>query len=330
MHKIFVLSEEDTRQLLELEEVIEAIENVYKEKASGSGKVFPLVFHEFEKGVADMDIKSGTLDKMGVYGLKLVSWFGNNPSKGLPSLSGIVMLFDSSTGLPIGTISAEHMTGMRTGAAGAIGAKYLARNNSEVMLMVGSGHQASYQIRAMQTVIKGLKKVFVYDPINFESAKGFISKFEYKLDSIEYIPVQDLETSVANSDIIVTATPSKKPLIMKEWVKAGTHFSCMGSDMSGKQEIDENILKSARLFTDDILQSVSVGEFEVGINNGTITKEDIICEIGDVLNGEYDGRTSDNDITVFDSTGIGLQDIAAGYIAIQKAKKINIGTEVKF
>lgn len=330
MHKIFVLSEEDTRQLLELEEVIEAIENVYKEKASGSGKVFPLVFHEFEKGVADMDIKSGTLDKMGVYGLKLVSWFGNNPSKGLPSLSGIVMLFDSSTGLPIGTISAEHMTGMRTGAAGAIGAKYLARNNSEVMLMVGSGHQASYQIRAMQTVIKGLKKVFVYDPINFESAKGFISKFEYKLDSIEYIPVQDLETSVANSDIIVTATPSKKPLIMKDWVKAGTHFSCMGSDMSGKQEIDENILKSARLFTDDILQSVSVGEFEVGINNGTITKEDIICEIGDVLTGEYDGRTSDNDITVFDSTGIGLQDIAAGYIAIQKAKKNNIGTEVKF
>lgn len=330
MHKIFVLSEEDTKQLLELEEVIEAIENVYKEKSSGSGKVFPLVFHEFEKGVADMDIKSGTLDKMGVYGLKLVSWFGNNPSKGLPSLSGIVMLFDSSTGLPIGTISAEHMTGMRTGAAGAIGAKYLARNNSEVMLMVGSGHQASYQIRAMQTVIKGLKKVFVYDPINFESAKGFISKFEYKLDSIEYIPVQDLETSVANSDIIVTATPSKKPLIMKEWVKAGTHFSCMGSDMSGKQEIDENILKSAKLFTDDILQSVSVGEFEVGINNGTITKEDIICEIGDVLNGEYDGRTSDNDITVFDSTGIGLQDIAAGYIAIQKAKKINIGTEVKF
>ena len=330
MHKIFVLSEEDTRQLLELEEVIEAIENVYKEKSSGSGKVFPLVFHEFEKGVADMDIKSGTLDKMGVYGLKLVSWFGNNPSKGLPSLSGIVMLFDSSTGLPIGTISAEHMTGMRTGAAGAIGAKYLARNNSEVMLMVGSGHQASSQIRAMQTVIKGLKKVFVYDPINFESAKGFISKFEYKLDSIEYIPVQDLETSVANSDIIVTATPSKKPLIMKEWVKAGTHFSCMGSDMSGKQEIDENILKSAKLFTDDILLSVSVGEFEVGINNGTITKEDIICEIGDVLNGEYDGRTSDNDITVFDSTGIGLQDIAAGYIAIQKAKKINIGTEVKF
>lgn len=330
MHKIFVLSEEDTRQLLELEEVIEAIENVYKEKSSGSGKVFPLVFHEFEKGVADMDIKSGTLDKMGVYGLKLVSWFGNNPSKGLPSLSGIVMLFDSSTGLPIGTISAEHMTGMRTGAAGAIGAKYLARNNSEVMLMVGSGHQASYQIRAMQTVIKGLKKVFVYDPINFESAKGFISKFEYKLDSIEYIPVQDLETSVANSDIIVTATPSKKPLIMKEWVKAGTHFSCMGSDMSGKQEIDENILKSAKLFTDDILQSVSVGEFEVGINNGTITKENIICEIGDVLTGEYYGRTSDNDITVFDSTGIGLQDIAAGYIAIQKAKKINIGTEVKF
>ncbi|MBB6218119.1 ornithine cyclodeaminase/alanine dehydrogenase [Anaerosolibacter carboniphilus] len=330
MQKIYVLSEEDTKQLLEMDEVIEAIENVYREKSSGSGKVFPLVFHEFKRSVADMDIKSGTLDEMRVYGLKLVSWFGDNPSKGLPALSGIVMLFDKNTGLPLGTINAEHMTGMRTGAAGAIGAKYLARKNSEVMLMVGAGHQASYQIRAIQTVIKGIKKVLVYDPMKFESAERFVDRFDYKSDGIEYIPVKDLETAVRSSDIIVTATPSRKPMIMKEWVKKGTHFSCMGSDMSGKQEIDENILKVARLFADDIPQSISVGELEMGIKNGAITQEDIICEIGDVLIGKCDGRTSDDEITVFDSTGIGLQDIAAGYMAIMKAKKNNMGIEVEF
>jgi len=134
MNSIYVLSESDTMELLEMEEVIEAVENVYREKTLGSGKLFPMVFHEFESQVADMDIKSGTLDDMGVYGLKLVSWFGENRKKNLPMLSGVVMLFDRETGIPLALINAEHMTGMRTGAAGAIGARYLARRDSQVML----------------------------------------------------------------------------------------------------------------------------------------------------------------------------------------------------
>lgn len=316
--------------LLEMEEVIETVENVYKEKSLGSGKVFSLVFHEFERAVADMDIKSGTLDSMGVYGLKLVSWFAENGKKGLPALSGVVMLFDRETGLPLGLIDAVHMTGMRTGAAGAIGAKHLARKDSGVMLMVGAGHQASYQIRAMQSVFPNLKKVMVHDPIQFENASRFVKAFSYKRDGIEYIPVENIEGAVRIADIIVTATPSRKPMIMKEWVKKGTHFSCMGSDMEGKQEIDPEILKVSKLVADDIGQSVSVGEFEIGIKTNVISRNDIICEIGDVLIGKNNVRTSSDDITIYDSTGIGLQDIAVGHLAIKKAKMLSLSKTVEF
>lgn len=330
MEKIYILSENDTKELLKMDEVIEVVENVYKEKSSGSGKVFPMVFHEFERGVADMDIKSGTLDNMGVYGLKLVSWFGENASKGLPQLTGVVMLFDGNSGLPLGVINAEHMTGMRTGAAGAIGAKYMARKDSKVMLMVGAGHQASYQIRAMQCVFGDLEKVMVYDPINFEGAQKFVDDFKYKLDKVEYIAVKDLEIATKKADIIVTATPSREAMIMKEWVKKGTHFSCIGSDMEGKQEIDEEILKISKLVCDDITQSVNVGEFEIGIKKGTIKKSDIMCEIGDILEGKLNCRTCDEDITVYDSTGIGLQDIAVGFMVINKAKEIELNRLAQF
>lgn len=330
MNKLIILSEEHTKVLLEMEEVIETVENVYKEKSEGSGVIFPLVFHEFERGVADMDIKSGTLDEMGVYGLKLVSWFGENARNNLPALSGVVMLFDRNNGLPIGLINAEHMTGMRTGAAGAIGAKYLARKDSKIMLMVGAGHQAFYQIRAMQTVFPELEKIMVYDPINLENAKNFIDNFSYKKDLIEYIPVSDLEQSVSCSDIIVTATPSRKPLIFKDWIKKGTHLSCMGSDMEGKQEIDPELLKISKLVSDDISQSISVGEFELAIKSRAISEKDIISEIGDVLEEKKLVRTSADDITVYDSTGIALQDIAVGYMAIKKAEELSISEKVKF
>lgn len=330
MQKFYVLSEDDTKELLNMEEVIEAVENVYIEKSQESGKVFPLVFHEFERAVADMDIKSGTLDSMGVYGLKLVSWFGANQEKGLPSLSGVVMVIDRETGIPMGVINAEHMTGMRTGAAGALGCKYLAREDSKTLLMVGAGHQASFQIRATQALMSGIEKVMVYDPINYENSIKFVADFNHKKEGIEYVAVENLEEAVGNADIIITATPSRKPMIMKEWVKEGTHFSCIGSDLEGKQEIDNHILKVAKLVTDDIGQSISVGEFETGIKNGIIAKEDILCEIGDVITGKTSVRTTDKDITVYDSTGIGLQDIAVGYIAINKAIKMDLDRGIQF
>ncbi len=332
MFQIQVLTLEDTEKLLTMKEVLARIEGVYAEKAKGTAAVWPMVFYEFDPGKADMDIKSGYLKEQGIYGLKLVSWFGSNPAKGLPALTGAVMIFDAATGKPLGLINGEHMTGMRTGAAGAIGIKYLARENSETLLMVGAGHQAAFQITAALTVAQNIRRVLVYDPMDFENARRFCESFELKgaenrnmthailkKRGIVLEPVSDLQQAVKESDIIITATPSRNPLIMKEWVKPGTHFSCMGSDMSGKQEIDETIIGIARIIVDDIPQSVAVGEIETAIKRRIIAEQDIAAEIGEVITGQKPGRISPTDITVFDSTGIGLQDLATGALALEKA-----------
>lgn len=180
MYQIQVLTLEDTVQLLTMKETLGRVEAVYREKAEGTAAVWPMIFYEFEPGKADMDIKSGYLKEQGIYGLKLVSWFGGNPAKGLPALTGAVMLFDGATGKPLGLINGEHMTGMRTGAAGAVGIRHLARADSETLLMVGAGHQAPYQITAALTAVPSIRRVLVYDPMTPENAQRFCADFHLK------------------------------------------------------------------------------------------------------------------------------------------------------
>ena len=141
--------------------------------------------------------------------------------------------------------------------------------------------------------------------------------------------ISSMEEGVRRSDIIITMTPSRKPMIQKEWVKPGTHLSCVGSDMSGKQEIDGHIFENARVFVDDMEQAVNVGECEIPIKEGLFGKEKIAAEIGDLLNGKVKGRTSDEEITIFDSTGIALQDLTVAALALREAKEKNMGCVVE-
>ncbi len=351
MSKVRILNEETIKELLDIKNVIEVIEQVYALKNSNQANLFPIVTHIFEPGKADMDIKSGHLKgKANVFGLKLVSWFGDNIEKGLPDVIGTIMVFDGKTGIPLGILSAEHITGMRTGSAGAIGAKYLARKDSESLLMIGAGHQAFFQIAAALTVLNNIRKVTVYDPIDFKFAVDFCNRVKlrlkneilskYKDDKIYYerltkkfnitfFATDDIKKSTGETDIVVTATPSRKPLIKKEWVKKGTHFTCIGSDMEGKQEIDENIFSMARVFVDDINQAANVGETEIPIKKDIINKESIVGEIGEVILGKVPGRVSKDDITIFDSTGIAHQDLLTANYLIKIAKEKGVGTMVE-
>ena len=350
MSKVRILDHKVIDQVLDMKQVIEAVEKVYALKSSGETDLFPMVFYEFERGKADMDIKSGYLKGENIYGLKLVSWFGENGSKGLPLLYGTTMIFDSRTGKPIGILNAEHVTGMRTGAAGAIGAKYLARKASESLLMVGTGHQSTFQIAATLIAMDNIKTVRIYSPINHDKAKAVSSTIKERLEKdfllryekgsalyeeikrkfdVSYEAVTDLKEAVGKSDIIITATPARSPLIMKEWVRKGTHFSCVGADMEGKQEIDENIFTTARVYVDDMNQAVAVGETEMPIKKGVIARGDIIAEIGDVILGKAKGRSSDEDITIFDTTGIALQDLLTSKLALDIAIAKGLGVEVE-
>ncbi len=347
MFNMRALSHADTEKLLDLETVINKVEEAYVMKHTKEAVLWPMIFHEFEQGAKDMDIKSGYLKGANAFGLKLVSWFGPNTEKGLPQLIGTVMVFDAKTGAPKALLSGEHITMMRTGAAGAIGAKYLARKDSKTLLMVGTGNQATLQIAATLMVMPSIEKVFLWNPINQNEAEVFknmikerlrlnvleliedqqtFSEVERKFD-VEFEVVTDIERATGEADIIITATPSRKALIKKGWVKPGTHFSCIGSDMSGKQEIDEALFGIARVFTDDFAQSTSVGEAEVAVKKGIISEDDILSEIGAVIKGEVIGRQSDEDITIFDSTGIALQDIITANYAIEKSERLGIGSE---
>lgn len=336
MFELKVLSREVTEDVLKMPEVIDAVKEVYQLKAKGDTTVFPLVFHEFEPGIADMDIKSGWLKGSDIFGLKVVSWFGDNAEKGLPALIGTIMVMDGATGVPIGILDGSHITGIRTGAAGAIGAKALARENSQTLMVVGAGHVATFQVAASLMMFPGLKKVCVYDGLSQENAEKFAASmpdtlknsFDYEPEDVTFEAVKDLPKATGESDIIITVTPSRTPIIQKEWVKPGTHFSCIGSDMSGKEEIDPEIFAGARVFTDDTPQCINVGEIEIPIQKGILKEEDIAGEIGEILIGQTVGRENEEQITVFDATGTALLDLLTAKLALAKAEERNLGETV--
>lgn len=159
MANIRILSREDVIRVTEMQPIIDCVEEVYRQKSDGQTVVWPTTFYEFDPGHADMDIKSGYLPQAKLYGHKTVSWFEANQDRGLPDLTGLIAVYSAETGLPIGILDASYITGIRTGAAGAIGARYLARADSQNLVLVGSGSQALFQIAAMKTLFPGLRKI---------------------------------------------------------------------------------------------------------------------------------------------------------------------------
>lgn len=244
---------------------------------------------------------------------------------------------DTEKLLDIGMLDGSYITGIRTGAAGALGAKLLARKESENLLLVGAGNIATFQIAATLKLIPGIKNVMIYDPMSYEFAKKkaedikniLESKFKLMLsDDVKFEAAENIEKATGESDIIITVTPSKKPIIKKEWVKKGTHFSCIGADMEGKEEIDPEIFRNAKIYVDNVNQCINVGETEVPIKTGILKTEEIVGEIGDLIIGIVAGRENDEDITIFDATGMALLDMATAKLAFRKADEIKLGQKV--
>lgn len=334
MTEIRILSAKDVAACLTMDEVIDAVRATYEQKATGEAEAWPMVYHAFEPGVADMDIKSGVLGGAGVFGHKTVAWFSENPARGLPDLYGIIVVLSAETGKPVGVVDGAAITGMRTGAAGALGARALANHEAESLLMVGAGHQALYQIAATLALFDGIETVRVANPHNPERARAFVETLPGKLADqfgieragVRFEAVDDLEAAVEASGIVVTATMATSPLIEAAWVRPGTHLSCMGADMPGKQEIAPAIIAGARLFTDDTANCASNGEIERGLAEGVFGLDHVLGELGDVLAGKVPGRTSAEDVTVFDSAGTALLDIACAKIALDAAARRGLGT----
>ncbi|MDD3289883.1 MAG: ornithine cyclodeaminase family protein, partial [Eubacteriales bacterium] len=313
---VLILNREEVKRVIDMREVIDKVRNVYQLKTQGKSVIWPLVNHEFVDEHAAMDIRSGYIKGEQLHGLKMLNNFPDNKEKGLPPFNGIMMVYDSNTGIPVGIMDASYITCVRTGAAGALGVDSLARKDAKTLMLLGAGKQSSFQIAATLILRPMIDTVYIVDPVNHQQAKDLAAAIKEQLktdfdvngDYVTFIAEESTETAVRNSDAIITITPSRKPIIMKEWVRPGTHFSCIGSDMETKQEIESAIFAGARIFADDIDQCIRVGEMEIPLLQGVINKEDIAGEIGDLLSGNVPGRQSDQETTIFDATGLYILD----------------------
>lgn len=246
--------------------------------------------------------------------MKWVNVHPQNPSRGLPSVMAILIYNDPETGYPLAIMDGTEITAYRTGAAAAIASKYLARQSPHTMGVIGAGYQAYTQI---------LAHVELFKPISikvFDIAQSAVDRLIHAFPqfSLRNCSIQE---AVA-SDIVCTLTPSRTPIIKKEWVKPGTHINAVGADAPGKQELDPSILKEATVVVDDLTQASHSGEINVPIEKGLYSANEVYGTLAEVVVGKKKGRTDNGAITVFDSTGIAVEDIAVAKLLFEKAREV--------
>jgi len=327
--RTLILTDQDVKDLLSMREVIDAVESAFKEKALGRVQMPPKVYL-FYGNVGDLRAMPCYLESLGISSVKIVNSHPRNREKGLPTVMATIILLDPETGFPRAIMGGTWITAMRTGAAGAIAAKYLAKRSSKVAVFIGAGVQARFQLMGLMEIAKSLEEIRVFD-VNPEAERFFVKFFEENyLKNCSIVEARSCEEAVRDADIIVTTTPSRNPVIKNEWIREGVHFNCMGADAPGKEELDPKILKRAsKIVVDDFGQAVHGGEINVPISKGIISESDLYGEIGEIIAGLKKGRENDEEITIFTSTGLAIQDAVTAHLAYEKAVKKNLGVYVK-
>jgi alanine dehydrogenase len=231
-----------------------------------------------------------------------------------------IVLCAPETGRPLAIMNGEYITNMRTGAAGGVAVKYLARKNSSVIGMIGAGMQATTQLLAISEVLDNIEEVKVFDLFP-DISQRYAQVMGVKL-GINIHPVETVEAAT-DADIVVTTTPSREPVVRKQHIKPGTHINAIGADAKGKQELESSLLAGAKVVVDDIRQASHGGEINVPLTEGKLKMEEIHGTIGELAANLKRGRESDDEITVFDSTGLAIQDMACAKLIYEKARKTN-------
>jgi alanine dehydrogenase len=258
---------------------------------------------------------------------KWVSIRENNAKYGLPAVFSILVYTHPETGFPLAICDGSHHTLMRTGASAAVSAKWLARKDSTVLAIVGTGSVAKGTLATCDAVFP-FREVRVWSRTR-ESLDRFIAVEQPLYPHLELRPSTELEQVVRGADVVVTGTHARGWIVDNGWIEPGTHLAALGADLEGEQELDPRILQRARVFVDDIRQCMPDGEINVPLREGLITEDHIAGEIGKVICGELEGRQSEEQITVFDSTGIALQDSATVPLEVERARAAGVGIEKK-
>jgi ornithine cyclodeaminase/alanine dehydrogenase-like protein (mu-crystallin family) len=243
--------------------------------------------------------------------------FPENPARrGLPTIQGVVVLCDAGSGVPLAILDSAAVTALRTGAATAVAARRLARPDSRVATVVGCGVQGRAQLQALRAVLP-LSRVFAFD-IEVDRARAFAD--EARADGGLLVEAtDDLPAAMAASDVCVTCTPARRPVLRRAWVRPGTFLAAVGADAPGKQELEPELLAAGRLVVDVLEQCAEIGELAHGLRAGLVTLEQVGAELGQVVAGLRPGRESREEITIFDSSGTAIQDVAVAALAYERA-----------
>ena len=312
---MLIISEKCAESVVDRNNAFSAVEAAFAAMATGEAKNFPVVREQLGYADAVYGFKSGFNRSKPTLGVKAGGYWPGNTSNGLTNHQSTIVLFDPNSGEPTAFVAGNYLTAMRTAASSAISIKHLARGDAEVLGIIGAGQQAPYQLRAALDQRKFLKIIaWNLHPEGIDRLS--------KIAADHNIPFENLtlEEVCFQSDVLLTITSSFEPFVDAQWITRGTHIACMGTDTVGKQELDAELVSQSQLFTDEVQQSITIGEFQhaYGLDAKVADK---ITTIGDAINGAHPGRVSDDQVTIFDGTGVGLQDIAVAAIAAELADK---------
>jgi len=324
---IVVLTPREIARLLTIDDCIIAVEQAFR--LLGEGKAVPPVVLSLHVPGGGFHVKAGVLELGRQYfAAKVNGNFPENPARFvLPTIQGLIVLYDAAKGSPLAVMDSREITSLRTAAATAVAAKHLARRDSQTLTICGCGNQGRVQAMAISRICR-LQAIFVYDK-SAEQAERLARQLTEHL-GIRATAVSDLATTVRQSDICVTCTTSHEPLLGPDDVSPGTFIAAVGADNPEKQELGPALMAKSKIVADILEQCASIGDLNHAIAAGVVTRADVHAELSEIVAGTKPGRESDEEITIFDSTGMALQDVAAAALLYEKAQRQGCGVRLNF
>jgi ornithine cyclodeaminase len=310
-----IIEEAALRRAITPKIAVDAMREAFRADGEGRTHVPAVINLDVPAARGEFHIKTARIDGLPFIAVKIASGFYDNPARGLPSGSGLMVVFDASTGLPAALLLDNgYLTDVRTGAAGAVAADVLARTPAGVVGVLGSGIQARLQVRCLREV-RSVQAIVVWSP-NSRHVDAYIGEMRADGFTVESRPSP--EAVCRDADLLITATPAREPLVRAEWLRPGQHVTALGSDSPGKQELDPACLARADLVVvDRLTQCAAFGELRHGLDAGLVHADRVHAELGEVVCGAKDGRSGDDQITIADLTGVGFQDTAIAARALQ-------------
>lgn len=328
MAELMILNQRDIESILTLDKVIPVVEEAFRAHAQNKARIFPIVRELVNEHQAVFGIKSGFIVGNKILGLKAGGFWHNNRNYGREPHQSTVVLFDPESGFPYLLANGNLITQLRTAAAGAIALMHLSPPNPLRAAIIGAGMQGKGQAQALLSFsADSLEEIRVFD-INPESSKELVNEIRENFSEIKILQSDSVKEAVLGANVIITCTPSNKAIVKSEWISPGTHISAFGADTKGKQELDEKLFKQAKIVVDDISQAIEIGETQHAISTGLITTKEIHATLGQLILDNKLGRKDDSEITIFDATGIALQDLVTAQFAFELAHKRGMGTKI--